>query len=71
MKKSKTRYILPAIFVGCAVATLPGCENINTNFALVNTRSPVIKASGTNTIEATTGIEGGGTLTAKTTLPKE
>ena len=67
MKKSEfiVRTIL-VVLCGIAIGLQAGCENINTNFALVNTRSPVIKASGTNNVEATTGIQGGGTFTAKT-----
>ena len=66
MKKSEfiVRIILVAL-CGVAIGLQAGCENINTNFALVNTRSPVIKAEGTNSVEATTGIEGGGQFSAE------
>jgi len=66
MKKSEfiVRLILVAL-CGVAIGLQVGCENVHTNIALINSRSPAINAAGTNDTDAANGYDGGGTLSAK------
>lgn len=47
---------------GIAIGLQAGCENVHTNLALINSRSPAINAQGTNSVEAADGYTGGGTV---------
>jgi PBP1b-binding outer membrane lipoprotein LpoB len=58
MKKFRISAVLLSafLFTGCTTTV---------NLTGINSRSPVIGASGTNAVEAATGFEGGGKLDAQ------
>lgn len=49
----------------CLCLFMFGCKNIYTNISLINSRSPSINTAGTNSTQAATGYEGGGSLSTQ------